>query len=68
MELDTRGYACPIPVVMVQKAMKQQEHTTLEVLADNEAAKENITRFAASQHYTISCHREGADYRLTIGK
>ncbi|MEG2924807.1 MAG: sulfurtransferase TusA family protein, partial [Oscillospiraceae bacterium] len=46
--IDARGLSCPMPVVMVQKAVKQEAPTSLEVLVDNECAVENVTRFAKS--------------------
>lgn len=65
--VDTRGLACPIPVVMVQKAVKDSP-STLEVLADAEVAVENITRFARSRGYQVSVTEDGMDYRLTLTK
>lgn len=65
--VDTRGLACPIPVVMVQKAVKDLP-STLEVLADAEVAVENITRFARSRGYQVSVTEDGMDYRLTLTK
>ena len=34
--VDARGYLCPMPVVMVQKALEAEHPDTLEVLVDNE--------------------------------
>ena len=65
--VDTRGYICPTPVLMVQKALKDRP-VTVEVLAEAGAAVENITRFARSQGYQISEVPEGPDYRLTLTK
>lgn len=65
--VDTRGLACPIPVVMVQKAVKDFP-STLEVLADAEVAVENIARFARSRGYQVSVTEDGMDYRLTLTK
>ena len=47
--VDARGYLCPMPVVMVQNAIKKDNPAALEVLVDNETAVENIKRFAALQ-------------------
>ena len=47
--VDTRGLSCPIPVVMVQQAIKKDAPAKLEVLADAKVAVENVTRFAHSQ-------------------
>lgn len=51
--VDTRGYICPTPVLMVQKALKDRP-AMVEVLAEAGAAMENITRFAHSQGYQVS--------------
>ena len=33
--VDARGYSCPMPVIMVQKAVKNGAPDTLEVMVDN---------------------------------
>ena len=65
--VDTRGLSCPIPVVMVQKAVKDGP-AMLEVLADAQVAVENITRFAASQGYSVSVAPDGEDFKMTLSK
>lgn len=65
--IDTRGLSCPIPVVMVQKAVKDGP-AMLEVLADAQVAVENITRFAASQGYSVTVTPDGEDFKLTLKK
>ena len=40
----------------------------LAVLVDAEAAKENVTRFAASRGYAVSVQQEGTDYTLTLNR
>nr|WP_325298397.1 sulfurtransferase TusA family protein [uncultured Dysosmobacter sp.] len=64
--VDTRGLSCPIPVVMVQKALQNGAPAKLEVLADAQVAVENITRFARSQGYQVSVAEDGPDFRLTL--
>lgn len=44
--VDARGYSCPTPVIMVQKAVKDGAPATLEVAVDNQCSVENVTRFA----------------------
>ena len=65
--VDTRGMSCPIPVVMVQKAVKDAP-AALEVLADAEVAVENITRFASSRGYKVAVEDCGGDFKLTLTK
>ena len=66
--VDARGYLCPMPVVMVQKEVKKNAPSSLEVLVDNRCAVENVTRFAGSQGYAVQLAEDGADFRLTLTK
>ena len=66
--IDARGYACPMPVVMVQKELKKSAPAELDVLVDNQCAVENVTRFAKSQGYGVQSAPEGPDFRLTLKK
>ncbi len=45
--IDSRGLACPQPVILTKKAVEEGGFGELEVLVDNEAAKENVLRFAS---------------------
>lgn len=53
-QIDARGLSCPEPVVMLRKAMMTNENA-YEVIVDNTAARENITRYARHQGYQVSC-------------
>ena len=64
----TRGLSCPIPVVMVQQAIKKDAPATLEVLADAKVAVENITRLANTNGYQVSVMEDGLDFKLTLTK
>jgi len=66
--IDTRGLSCPMPVIMVQKAVRKDAPAALEVLADAKVAVENITRFAASQGYQVTVSQEAEDFKLTLTK
>ena len=68
MVVDARGYSCPMPVVMVQKAVKADAPAALEVLVDNQCSVENVTRYAHSQGYTVETSALGADFRLELKK
>jgi selenium metabolism protein YedF len=51
--LDCRGLTCPQPVIQTKEAL-EQGHRTLEVLVDNEASRDNVTRFGRSRHCDIT--------------
>ena len=66
--VDARGYSCPIPVVMTQKALNQTKPDSLEVLVDAQTAVQNITRFATAQGNGVTVTEQGQDYLLTLRK
>jgi len=66
--IDARGYSCPIPVLMVQKAAQQDGSAALKVLVDDLCAVENITRFAGNNGYTVARADADGDYHLTLTK
>ena len=59
--VDARGFACPQPVIMAQKAIKADAPGELQVLVDNKCAVENVTRFGESQGYTVTAADNGDD-------
>ena len=66
-QLDARGLSCPEPVIMIRQAM-QSGDAAYEMMVDNHAAKENVTRYAEHQGYTATVKQEGGDYTLTMQK
>ncbi len=66
--VDARGYSCPIPVVMVQRAVKAENPKALTVLVDEQVCVENVTRFAKASGYAVSVTRDGEDYRMELTK
>lgn len=66
--VDARGYSCPTPVIMVQKAVKSSAPAMLEVAVDNQCSVENVTRFAQNAGYTVSVSDFEGDFKLTLTK
>ncbi|MBQ3103836.1 MAG: sulfurtransferase TusA family protein [Oscillospiraceae bacterium] len=66
--VDARGFACPMPVLMVQKAVKKDSPAELEVLVDNKTAVENVTRFASNAGYTVTYEAVGSDFSVKLTK
>ncbi len=63
--LDARGLACPTPVLMAKDAIEKENPADIEVLVDNEAARENVSRFLGSRNYTVSADPEGDDFKVS---
>lgn len=63
--LDCRGLSCPQPVIETKKALEAQK-APFAVLVDNEAARENVGKFAASQGCAVQVTQEGNFFRLEV--
>lgn len=66
-EVDCIGLSCPIPVVNTKRELKNNPDG-LDVLVDNVAAKENVTRFAQKMGYEVTISQENSNWRLQIRK
>lgn len=66
-KLDARGLSCPEPVVMIRNAMASKEDA-YEILVDNFASKENVTRFAEHQGYRVDVSEADGVFTLSIKK
>ena len=65
--VDARGLLCPMPVVMVQKAVKDGTPQQVEVLLDNPCSVENVTRFAGNNGYEVEVRPADDDeYTLVL--
>lgn len=47
--VDCRGLACPKPVIMTKKELETITDGEIEVIVDNEVARENVSKFLKSQ-------------------
>lgn len=59
-QLDCRGLACPQPVMRSRDAVAGGAQA-LEVLVDNEPARENLRRFFEGRGFSVAAHQEGPD-------
>ena len=66
--VDARGHSCPIPVVMVRKAVTSEKPSELEVLVDNQCSVENVTRFARNAGYQVEVRDFEGDFKLVLTK
>lgn len=66
LELDCRHLACPAPVLQVKKGLEESGQKGLRVLVDDVAAKENVSRFAASRGYAVQESDMGDHFALEI--
>ena len=65
--IDERGLSCPEHVIMTRKALLSGEQS-YEVLVDNPASRENVTRYAEHQGYSVSVSEQDGEYTLSLRK
>ena len=63
--LDCRRLACPGPVLRCKECVEKDAPKTLTVTVDNQAAKENVTRFLGMRGYAVTASEADGLYTLT---
>jgi tRNA 2-thiouridine synthesizing protein A len=66
LEVDARGFSCPIPVVKTKEAIDKNPKDTLAVLVDNEVSKENVSRLAKNRGYSVEIEKVEDGFRLKL--
>jgi len=66
VEIDVRGFSCPIPVVRTNKAIEENPNKPVTVLVDSSVSKENISRLAQSKGYSIKVEEVEDGFRLLL--
>ena len=66
VEVDVRGFSCPIPVVKTKKAIEENPHEAITVLVESAVSKENVSRLAYSKGYAVKVEETPDGYRLLL--
>ena len=66
IEIDCRGYSCPIPVVKTKKGIEENPGKDIKVILNSQTAVENVKRLGGNSGYDVSVSRDGDDYVLTL--
>ena len=66
--IDCRGMKCPKPVIMTKKEIESMDDTILEVIVDNDAAKENVSKYAKSIGLDSSIEEKDGFFYVKINK
>ena len=66
-ELDCRGLACPAPVLQTKEFIEKGNPGIIKVTVDNEAAKQNVSRFLGSQNFEVTVEEDAGLFHV-IGK
>ncbi len=66
--VDCRGLACPKPVIMTKKELEAIIEGEIEVIVDNEAARENVSRLLKSQGLEPRVEEKEGLYHISAEK
>ncbi len=67
--VDAKGLSCPQPVLLTINEMKKLQKGEIVILVDTVTSRENVSRAAISQGWTLkSAEEEGDGYRISIEK
>ncbi|WP_031516918.1 sulfurtransferase TusA family protein [Desulfofalx alkaliphila] len=66
--VDARGLSCPEPVILTRQLLSQITSGSVQVVVDNNAAKENVTRAAESLGWKVTVEEQGDNIILMLDK
>ncbi|HHV38478.1 MAG TPA: SirA family protein [Tepidimicrobium sp.] len=66
-KIDTCGMSCPQPVLMTKNALDSSPDG-LDILVDNNTARENVERFLKHSGYSVLVKEEGDIFTLEARK
>jgi len=67
--VDARGLSCPQPVLLTVNEIKKVKKGEIVVLVDTDTSKENVSRIAVSQGWTLKgVEPDGTGYRISIAR
>ncbi|MCT4562939.1 MAG: sulfurtransferase TusA family protein [Maledivibacter sp.] len=66
-KIDVRGMSCPQPILMTKNAIKSNPQN-IEILVDDNTAKNNVSRFLQNAGYKLSIKDADEDYLIHAEK
>ena len=64
--VDARGQTCPVPVIMLKKALQETKDENIKVIVDNELSCQNIEKMLVEKGFKFHSYRENSDYVVEI--
>ncbi|SHJ85018.1 sulfurtransferase TusA family protein [Paramaledivibacter caminithermalis] len=66
-KIDVRGMSCPQPILMTKNAIKSNPQS-IEVLVDDNTAKNNVSRFLKNSGYQLTIEDMDEEYLIRAKK
>lgn len=68
LKVNAVGFVCPVPVIMTKKALNEIAEGEVEVLVDNETAKQNLEKLAKELGYEFKSCEVEENFQVIINK
>lgn len=68
VKVNAVGFVCPVPVIMTKKALNEIAEGEVEVLVDNETAKQNLEKLAKELGYEFKSCKLEENFQVVINK
>jgi tRNA 2-thiouridine synthesizing protein A len=65
--VDARGFSCPQPVILAQKAIQEGEFP-IEVLVETVTSRENVRRMAEMKGCKVEVFEQEDEFKLVLTK
>jgi len=64
--VDARGLACPQPVILARRAMREDEGNEIVTIVDNEIAQHNVSRMATKAGYGVGVQERADGFYIRL--
>jgi selenium metabolism protein YedF len=64
--IDARGESCPVPVIMMKKALKENKKENIKEIVDNELSKQNLEKVLSEMNVPFTSRQENGDYIVLV--
>mgnify|MGYP000843538489 CR=1 FL=1 len=64
--VDARGLACPQPVILTRRAMREEGVTEIVTIVDSETSRRNVSRMAEREGYRVAVEERGDEALLRL--
>ncbi|WP_147821459.1 sulfurtransferase-like selenium metabolism protein YedF [Salidesulfovibrio onnuriiensis] len=62
--LECQGLPCPQPVLKCKNCIESETPASIQVIVDNDPARENVSRFLGAKGYEVSSSQQGNEYTV----
>ena len=66
IEVDARGFSCPIPVVKTKKAIDGNPSQPITVYVESDVSRENVSRLAQGRGYSVDVETIDDGFKLNL--